>query len=165
MDGLRDTINRREATTSAPTAAGFSLVEVLVTLSISAVAASLIMLTARPSDPMRKESESLARTLSLLEGRARISGSPTGLVIEPNRYTIVIWTGEKWSALSRPPQSLSDGIMFELPAGGASSSKQELTPQLVFDPLGHSSDISLTLRSKDRVMSVSNPASVAEASR
>lgn len=165
MAGPRDTINRRKVHAVVPATAGFSLVEVLVTLSISALAATLIMLTARPADPLRKESESLVRTLAQLEGQARISGSPTGLVVESNRYTSVIWTGAEWSALSRRAHSLSGGITFDLPAGSAPSSEQKLTPQLVFDPLGHSHGTALVLRSKNRVMNVSNPAFVPEGSR
>ena len=134
---------------------GFSLVEVLVTLSVSALAATLIMATARPSDPLRTDGEQLTSMLERLDRRARITGSPTGLVIEADRYTGVAWTGAEWSNLPRQSRGLSRGVTFKItPSTGAKDEKQ-LSPQLIFYPLGHSSSEPLVLLSNGRNLTVS----------
>lgn len=141
--------------------AGLSLVEVLVTLSISALAATLIMTTARPVDPLRAEGERLTQILEQLDGRARVSGTPTGLVADAGRYTGVVWTGREWTALPRQSHNLARGVAFQFPAGhSAGSPKRDetyLIPVLVFDPLGHSALQPLVLRTKDRKLTITPP--------
>jgi prepilin-type N-terminal cleavage/methylation domain-containing protein len=149
--------NRLATRSKPPAQAGFSLVEVLVTLSVSAMAATLILTTTRPADPLRKEGEQLAKTIEQLDGRARISGSPLGLVVEPNHYTSVIWTGEQWSELTRQSHTLTSGVFFKLPAGTGTVDDERLTPQMVFDPLGHSKLEPLVLLAKGRELAVALP--------
>ncbi len=149
--------------------AGFSLVEVLVTLAISALAATLILTTARPADPLRTESERLARTLGQLEGRARMSGSPMGLVIESDRYAGVVWTGEEWAALSRQSHELARGVTIRIPVGrgraASQGSDESPLPQLVFDPLGHSALDPLVLQANGRELTVPWPTAPRGAAR
>ncbi|MEQ9505762.1 MAG: prepilin-type N-terminal cleavage/methylation domain-containing protein [Hyphomonas sp.] len=155
-------VDHPSAKPEASAQAGLSLVEVLVTLSISALAATLIMTTARPADPLRTEGERLTQTLEQLDGRARVSGAPTGLVVDPGRYTGVVWTGEEWSALPRQAHSLARGVAFQFPVGHSAGSRERdekhPTPILVFDPLGHSTLQPLVLHTKDRELTVSSPA-------
>jgi type II secretion system protein H len=140
---------------------GLSLVEVLVTLAISALAAVMIVATARPADPLRTEGERLTRTLEQLNGRARISGKPTGLIVEANGYSGVAWTDGGWSALPRIHRSLIAGIEITSPPAKLKSSRDDNieppTPQLVFDPLGHSQIEPVRLRAEGRELTVALP--------
>ena len=139
-----------------PGEAGLSLVEVLVTLSISAFAAVLIVATARPADPLRSDGEKLSRTLAQLEGRARISGKPTGLLLDETGYTGMVWAGGDWSALPRSRHALSRGVEIQSPLSPEPLAPQ--TPQLVFDPLGHSAIDPVILRAQNREWPVTLPA-------
>jgi Tfp pilus assembly protein FimT len=141
--------------------AGLSLVEVLVTLSISAFAAVLIIATARPADPLRSDGEKLSRTLAQLEGRARISGKPTGLLLDETGYTAMVWADGNWSALPRSRHPLSRGVeirsLISPPERG-----EPQTPQLVFDPLGHSTIDPVILAAQNREWPVAFPAAAAD---
>jgi hypothetical protein len=139
-----------------PGEAGLSLVEVLVTLSISAFAAVLIVATARPADPLRSDGEKLSRTLAQLEGRARISGQPTGLLLDETGYTGMVWAGGNWSALPRSRHALSRGVEILSPLSPEPLETQ--MPQLVFDPLGHSAIDPVILRAQNREWPVTLPA-------
>jgi hypothetical protein len=139
-----------------PGEAGLSLVEVLVTLSISAFAAVLIVATARPADPLRSDGEKLSRTLAQLEGRARISGKPTGLLLDETGYTGMVWAGGNWSALPRSRHALSRGVEILSPLSPEPLETQ--MPQLVFDPLGHSAIDPVILRAQNREWPVTLPA-------
>lgn len=139
-----------------PAEAGLSLVEVLVTLSISAFAAVLIVATARPADPLRSDGEKLSRTLAQLEGRARISGKPTGLLLDQTGYTGMVWAGGNWSALPRSRHALSRGVEIRSPLSPEPLETQ--MPQLVFDPLGHSAIDPVILRAQNREWPVTLPA-------
>ncbi|WP_291196811.1 hypothetical protein [Hyphomonas sp.] len=140
-----------------PGEAGLSLVEVLVTLSISAFAAVLIVATARPADPLRSDGEKLSRTLAQLEGRARISGKPTGLLLDEAGYTGMVWAGGDWSALPRSRHALSRGVEIQSPLSPLERGESQ-TPQLVFDPLGHSAIDPVILRAQNREWPVTLPA-------
>lgn len=141
--------------------AGLSLVEVLVTLSISAFAAVLIVATARPADPLRSEGERLTRTLEQLDGRARISGKPTGLVVQANGYAGMVWSEGEWSPLPRSQRSLGPAAEIRSPLARDVSAREEKraarVPQLVFDPLGHSKIEPIILRAKDRELAIALP--------
>lgn len=139
-----------------PGEAGLSLVEVLVTLSISAFAAVLIVATARPADPLRSDGEKLSRTLTQLEGRARISGKPTGLLLDETGYTGMVWAGGDWSALPRSSHALSRGVEIQSPLFAGKS--ELIAPQIVFDPLGHSAIDPVILRAQNREWLVPLPA-------
>lgn len=142
--------------------AGLSLVEVLVTLSISAFAAVLIIGTARPADPLRSDGEKLSRILAQLDSRARISGKPTGLVFDETGYTGMVWAEGTWSSLPSSRRALSRGVEVLSPAQSDKPAKTP-APQIVFDPLGHSTAEPVVLRSQDREWSVAPPSGAAAA--
>lgn len=143
---------------SAPDEAGFSLTEVLVTLSIVAFASAMIVGTSRPADPLKQEGERLAQTLAQLESRARISGEPMGLVLEPGAYTAAAWTGNKWITLPRTVRTLPVGIAIQSPAAAphdiSPDADNPLQPQIMFDPLGHSELAEIELRAGRRTLTV-----------
>ncbi len=137
---------------------GMSLVEVLVTLSISALAAALIIATARPADPLRSEGERLNRVLEQLHSRARISGKPTGLLVQNTGYAGMVWSDGEWSPLPRSQHSLGPAVEIRSPLARNVSAREENSaarrPQLVFDPLGHSKIEPIILRTRDREIAI-----------
>lgn len=144
--------------TGAPDEAGFSLTEVLVTLSIIAFTSAMILGTSRPADPLKQEGERLAQTLTQLESRARISGEPVGLVLEPGAYTAAAWSGSEWIALPRSAHTLPTGIAVQSPAPAprdiSPDAEDPLRPQIMFDPLGHSGPAEVELRAGTRTLIV-----------
>jgi len=141
--------------------AGFSLVEVLVTLSITALASALIVATARPADPLRTEGERLTHALEQMQSQARISGTPMGMVLEPQGYAIVAWRDGAWSNVGTQRHTLAPGVSIRWavssPETDSAAALSQLAPDLIFDPLGHSTLEPVVLESKDREVSVSAP--------
>jgi prepilin-type N-terminal cleavage/methylation domain-containing protein len=148
----------RRMPVGAPEEAGFSLTEVLVTLSIIAFTSAMILGTSRPADPLKQEGERLAQTLAQLESRARISGEPMGLVLEPGAYTAAAWTGNEWIPVPRSARKLPAGIVVQLPAPVprdiSPEAEDTLRPQIMFDPLGHSGPAEVELRAGTRTLTV-----------
>lgn len=148
------------ARSRASAEAGFSLTEVLVTLSIIAFTSAMILGTSRPADPLRQEVERLAATLAQLEHRARISGEPTGLIINADSYVAAVWNGEEWIALPRSARTLSKGVVISPPApipaprDTLPDTEKRTQPQIAFDPLGHSALTDIELRAGGRQMAV-----------
>lgn len=144
--------------TGAPAQAGFSLTEVLVTLSIIAFTSAMIIGTSRPADPLKQEGERLAQTLAQLENRARISGEPMGMVLEPGAYSAAAWVDSEWIVLPRSARTLPAGIVVQSPApmprDPSPAADQSLRPQIMFDPLGHSGPAEVELRAGTRTLIV-----------
>ncbi|MFN7177968.1 prepilin-type N-terminal cleavage/methylation domain-containing protein [Hyphomonas sp.] len=108
---------------------GLSLVEVMVTLAITALAASLIVETARPVDNLKSEHDRLAQVIERLDLRARVSGEPTGIMIETTGYAPATWKGGQWQISVREQRTLPERYRLRVsPASGDG-------PQIVFDPL------------------------------
>jgi type II secretion system protein H len=147
-------------------ASGFSLVEVLVTLLITALASALIVATARPSDPLKTEGERLTRALEQMQSQARISGTPMGMVLEPNGYAIVAWREGTWSTVGSQKHALASGvsIRWALPSSkaGPAAAETQLSPDLIIDPLGHSTVEPIVLETKGREVSISPPTGSAD---
>lgn len=126
-----DTANLTRLPAGAVCEAGFSLVEVLVTLSITALASAMILATARPADALRSEAEQLSGVMQQLDARARLSGMPTGLMLEAAEYSGVVWQDGAWAPLPGSRHLLKTGVQVR-------AEPSETVPQVVFDPLGHS---------------------------
>jgi len=152
---------RHIAPSPAPAEAGFSLTEVLVTLSIIAFASAMIVGTSRPPDPLKQEAEQLAQTIAQLDARARLTGEPLGLVLEAGSYSGVAWIDGTWTALPRTSRELPKGMEVVSPAAAPRDERLDegggLQPQLVFDPLGHSDAVEVLLRSGSRELAVPLP--------
>ena len=162
MRGTRTTDEKRLPPSSAWAEAGFSLTEVLVTLSIVALASAMIVGTSRPADPLKREAEHLTQTLEQLNARAKVTGEPLGLVLEPGGYTGAAWTNGVWAALPRTARALPRGMEIVAPAATPREPDPGedggLSPQIVFDPLGHSGTAELLLRAGRRELAVEMPA-------
>ncbi len=147
----------RQPPERAAPAAGFSLTEVLVTLSIIAFVSATIVATARPADPLRREGERLSQTLAQLHNRARATGAPAGLVLDAGAYTSVRWSAGTWSTLPAGRHSMR-GVIIVSPAPAAQAFETDepepLRPQIIFDPLGHSTLVPVELRAGTRTLEV-----------
>lgn len=161
MACIRTTPARRLTPSPARAEAGFSLTEVLVTLSIVAFASAMIVGTSRPADPLKQEAEQLTQTMAQLDARARMTGEPLGLVLEAGRYSGAAWIDGAWTALPRATRDLPKGIEVVSPAAAPRDDRLgeegSLQPQLVFDPLGHSDTVEVLLRSGQRELAVQPP--------
>lgn len=136
--------NLKRASSPRDRQRGFSLVEVLVTLSVTALAASLIVMTARPADPLKQEAERLEKTLDQLSERARVSGTPTGLIVKGNAYVPAHWAGGAWQSADEQRHELGEALTLVLSAPHADR------PALVFDPLFPAPSPDLIIRHEGR---------------
>lgn len=118
--------------------------EVLVTLSVTALAASLIVMTARPADPLKQEAERLERTLDQLSQRARVSGTPAALMITDNAYVPAYWADGVWQPAEQERRELGGAMTLVISTPGPELSA------VVFDPLFPGPAPQLTLRSGTR---------------
>ncbi|MBA3070127.1 MAG: prepilin-type N-terminal cleavage/methylation domain-containing protein [Hyphomonas sp.] len=135
--------------------AGMSLVEVLVTLSIVALASVLIVATTRPADPLKTESEQLGHTLAQLEARARVSGRPTALMLDEAGYAGADWQGGDWIVAEASRHTFARGVSARRPdARAARKDKAAIVPALIFDPLGHSARSPVRLQAGTRQIDV-----------
>lgn len=109
--------------------AGLSLVEVLVTLSITGLASVLIVATAQPADALRSEHARLVQLLQQLDARSKVSGAPAGLFIEHNGYAPAAWRDNEWQVIERQrrvlPAKMRLGVETAYTGG----------PQILMDPL------------------------------
>lgn len=153
--------NRSTQRSAATSESGVTLVEMLVTLSIAALSAVLIMLTVRPADPLRSQGENLTRALEQLDARARITGKPVGLVLERTGYNAVIWDEAGWSYLPGTQHQLPDRVSFRIDDVARQKTDVHPLPSLVFDPLGHSTLSPVTLVSGNTELTVTPPGAAA----
>lgn len=126
---------------------GMSLVEVLVALSIVAIATTVITLTLAAPNPLTRESGHLRSVLEQTAARALVTGRPTALLVDGNSYTPAIWQGGEWRAETRAARILPAGtaIVAATDAHSPRRSRDETRPVIIFDPLGHSAEASVDL--------------------
>lgn len=130
---------------------GLSLVEVMVTLSIIAVATSLVVLTLPRPRPQLQAAGLLRVSLEKAAERSMISGQPVGLVIEERSYSIAVWQNEEWRAVAS--QKLAPGTSLLVDGDRVYSGDEDaaIKPSIVFDPLGHTEPLDLDLVRNDFV--------------
>lgn len=122
--------------------AGFSLLEVLVGVSILAVLTATVSLSLdRTTTPLSAEGERLAIRLTHAQQEAVITGRPTGIVVNENAYGFVTFLdGQWWPIRDHPSLDFHD-----LPAGFRISAQSHragtaedgvVWPTIWFDPAG-----------------------------
>lgn len=125
--------------------AGLSLVEIMVTLSIIAVATTLILLTIPTRHVFKQESDQLREALEQAANRASITGQPVGLIVDGGGYSPAIWQNGAWRVLEshQLPKDISIRIDGKPPA--VLEKGEDPAPAVIFDPLGHTLPVPLEL--------------------
>ncbi len=118
---------------------GVSLVEVLMTLFIMALATSLIVMTIPERDrAVDREAERLVTVLDKSQRLAKVSGQTVGFRADVDRFEVVKRNNEVWQSIPDGEFRLEPGVRLnldELPE--QDGERPENWPQISFDPLGH----------------------------
>ena len=125
--------------------AGLSLVEIMVTLSIIAVATTLILLTIPTRHVFKQESDRLRETLQQAANRAMVTGQPVGLVVEGHSYSPAIWQNGTWRLMENHPLPKDIGIRIDGKPPAVREKGEDPAPAVIFDPLGHTLPVALEL--------------------
>lgn len=125
--------------------AGLSLVEVMVTLSVIAVATSLILLTVPNRSTHLRESDLLRDVLERNAERALVTGQPMGLVVDHNSYTTAIWQNNEWSIVRGRRLPADMDILIDGKPAETADPEDPVVPDVVFDPLGHTEPVDIVL--------------------
>lgn len=117
----------------------------MVTLSIIAVATTLILLTIPTRHVFKQESDQLREALEQAANRASITGQPVGLIVDGGGYSPAIWQNGAWRVLEshRLPKDISIRIDGRPPA--LLEKGEEPAPAVIFDPLGHTLPVAIEL--------------------
>lgn len=134
--------------------AGISLVEMMVTLSIIAVATSLVLLTVPMRPQFKQEASLLQEALEQIASRALVSGQPMGLVIEGNTYAPAVWQSGTWRVLGSRQLSGDIGLLIDGKPPVTREDDDPVVPAVIFDPLGHTQPAAIELVRNDVLTSL-----------
>ncbi len=132
---------------------GLSLIEVMAALFILALASSFIIMTIPPRDQaagFARKIEAAAETAAI---RANLTGQPSGLRIEPRQITVLTWHDGDWQPVSRGEIRLPGAMTVSVDETRATGPETWPAdwPQIVFDPLGHSTVAGLRVQKGSQV--------------
>ncbi len=131
--------------TKRSTSAGFSLVEMLVTVFIMGLATSLVILTIpEPGGRLQREADRLVAELERLSERALASGEVAGLDSQIDGYALAVRRNGTWQIDERSRHALPRGMQLRV-EGGAAGEGDAARPELRFGPLGHALEARLVL--------------------
>lgn len=115
---------------------GFSLVEVLMTVFVLAIAASVIVVTLpKGTSPVMREAKRFEGVVSFSMRQALVGGVPVGLKVSKTGYVVTVWQGEEWQSLPDTEYHLPDNMQL---AGGPEEVTENMPedwPSVVFHPL------------------------------
>lgn len=123
--------------------AGVTLLELLVVMTLIAIAAGAVVLTAVPATPpLAQEAERLAARAALARDEAALSGRVVALRMDADGYRFERRTGPDWSALEEPPFA---------PVRWGEDVRVEFTPRapdarVLFDPAAFATAAEVLLR-------------------
>lgn len=131
---------------------GYSLVEILVVLTLIGLMTGVAFLTLRPnSDPARSAAEQLLLDLSQAETLAVTRGEFIGIRVRPDGYDFLAYTGGDWVELTGrrnlSGRALAEGVTLRLP-GQATAGGVDL-PNYWFDPTGANDRARLEIRTDE----------------
>lgn len=126
--------------------AGFTLVELLMTVAIIGLAAGAVVLTAPdPRPSVAEDAERFAARLVRAREEAVLSNRPTAVEADAQGYAFAAFDGARWSPLAEGPferERWSEGVAVSDPV------------RLVFDPTGVAEPGALTLSRDGRARTV-----------
>lgn len=122
---------------SADGQAGFSLVEMLMTVFVLSLVTGLIMATlpANPP-PALREARRLEAQIETAMLEARTGGRKLGLVVMKEGYFLAVWRDGKWQELPGSAYQLRGPVrLLEVDSPPRDEPRPDGWPALVFDPL------------------------------
>lgn len=125
--------------------AGLSLVEIMVTLSIIAVATTLILLTIPTRHVFKQESDRLREAMEQAANRAMVTGQPVGLVVEGRSYSPAIWQNGAWRLLDSYHLPTNIFLRVDGKPPATLQKDEDPAPAVIFDPLGHTAPVAIEL--------------------
>lgn len=132
--------------------AGFSLVEVLMSVFIMALATSVIILTRPPPpDAMSVEVEQFQDMLEATTDKAILTGAPTGIRLSAEGYSQLVWREGEWVNISNQVVKLPDGASLEILQRG----EDQTGPDIEMSPLGDVSPVQVNLAMRGRYLLLS----------
>lgn len=149
------------------TKAGLSLVELLLTLAVAALAAGALALTAPPAPtPLERTAEDLTRSLARAGRDAVITGEPIALSVTHEGYAF--WRRRRgvWRLIDEPklypngpwPETLAVDVGERGERRGRTRGERgdadAFDPAILFDPTGVLSPFEVTLRGEGRVLRI-----------
>lgn len=118
--------------------AGFTLIELMVVITILGVAAAAVVFNAFPAGPnARSEAEQLAARMAAARTLAITANTDTALVLNDTGYSFEQRSGQSWSIPRIPPH--------QWPAGLAVTAQIEGAGRLRFDSTGLATPATITL--------------------
>ncbi|MGZ9098207.1 MAG: GspH/FimT family pseudopilin [Brevundimonas sp.] len=131
---------RRAAGGSAPTRAGFTLVELLMVVAILGLAAGAVVLSVPdPRPTVAADAERFAARLTRAREEAILSNRPVAVAATSTGYGFSVFDGAQWSALEEGP------FGPEIWTAGTTIAPAGEAMRLVFDPTGVAEPATLTL--------------------
>jgi general secretion pathway protein H len=128
--------------------AGFTLVELLMTVAIIGLAAGAVVLSVPdPRPSVAADAERFAARLARAREEAVLANHPVAVETAAQGYAFSMFDGDTWTALSEgpfKPESWSEGLSLT-PSG---------TTRVVFDPTGVADPAALTLSRDGRTVRV-----------
>ncbi len=126
---------------------GISFVEVMVAIFILALATSIIIFTIPKPAAEPREAIQLRSMLERASDRARMTGTPAGLVLADDSYQVSDWREGAWQPVPGTRTALGPRLQLAVVPGPqrAADDPPEGWPVIVFDPLGHTPAIDLNI--------------------
>lgn len=133
--------------------AGFSLVEMVVALTIIALASVMIVasLPKQAGANVDSAAEAVGQAMLRLADQAVATGRPVGVHVEADGLYPVVWQSGKWSDASGPAMRLEGGIQLGY---RKSAPVPEGWPEFRIDPTGVYSRGEISVRSRTQEVTV-----------
>lgn len=123
--------------TALPSDAGLSLVEVIVSVFILALATSVIVMAAPEApDPVDESADRLAQDIARARDAALISGKIMGIDLQKGGYQIVSLRESTWLPTAAPISLSQVRIELLTDQGDDDDDEESDLPELHFDPTG-----------------------------
>ncbi|MGI9325494.1 MAG: type II secretion system minor pseudopilin GspH [Pseudomonadales bacterium] len=168
---MRILSSRNSSASAKPSSSGFTLLEVLVVMTIAAILTGVVVIGftgAEGGQQLQGHTERVMLRMDLARQRAVTRNREMGMTVEPDRYRFTELDREtgQWLALERRPFSevtVEDRFRLSLKVEGADSSKDgkkpaakksgeegEDPPDLVFFRSGEITPFTLTVATEDQ---------------
>lgn len=119
---------------------GFTLVELMVVLLILGLAATAVVLAARPANSAASDAARLAARVAAARDLAVTANRPIGLWVGRSGYGFDAWVGGDWQPLRRSPfeqrQWPGETIVETGGLAGRAAASADGTARVTFDNLG-----------------------------